>query len=371
MKKDSSKNKKYIFLNADGTLNTGHWHSFEDSNKWRDKYGLIFYQPAVKNLATIIEATGAEIFLFHHYSPREMWQDRNLPGKVIDSFIPRTDIQDVLNHFTNYHKEVITGFVIIDSIDDDILPEHHSHLVLVNPETGITQSDAERAIKILNMGMNINYENSIGPINYPKPFSINTSVYLGKFFDKLIHGSIKDDHSNVILAMHLYGIYFGEKIYYSELADGDLNKPRKVTITDNGISIVTDSSKLHNNDVDIILSFHDDKLIIQSTGLDSFGFNKYYSIDMEKNNTRLTKRNYTYYSTDVVYNKEHGIDHELVPSWIDIDVEDDLIQTLEFHYYHKGVYYRLLLMMSAGLSNRNIKNGPQVTTDYSDDDFPF
>lgn len=374
MKEDSSKNKKYIFLDTDGTLNTGHWHSIEDINKWADKDDFIYYEPAVKNLAKIIEATGAEIIsLFNGYRRPtiENWELKKLPGKAIAGIF-RLEIKDKLEDLININNEVITGFAIIDFTDEGLLPEHRSHLVAVNPEIGITQTDAEKAINILNMRMNINDEKCIEPIDYHQPFSVNTSAYIGKLFDKLIHGSIKDNHSNDFLIMHLYGPVFGEKIYYRDFKDSSSNEHTKVTITDNGIQTVTDLSILHDNDVNIILSFQHEKLIIQSTGLESFGFNKYYSIDLEKIDTGLTKdwKDIHYY-TDVVFNKEHGIDHELVPYIIDVEIKDDLIDTLEFHYYHKGVHYRLLLMMNSGLSNRSANNGSPEKTDGVDEDYPY
>lgn len=372
MKTNAISKKKFLFLNTDGTLNTGHWHSMEDPNKWVDGYDFIYYQPAVKNLSKIIEATGAKIILlFRRYSNHyfvEMWKDRKLPGEPIKGIF-RSDINGEINLL----KQGKTGFAIIDCVDKGISTKYRSHLVMVNPEIGITQSDVEKAIIILNMDGND--DNRIPPAKYPKPFSLRTSVYLEDLFDKLIHGTIKDNHSNCFLSYHLWGPNLEEKTYYRAPKDDNSYEFTKVTLVDKGKCFVTDLSLLHNNDVEIEFALQDEKLIIQSTGLEMFGIKKFYSINL----TELSKRHvktgngtycYTDYHTSIVYNKEYGISHELVPFRVYVRM-DDLLDEITFYFFHKGVPYHFQLWRNSGLYWRYSQRAKTNTSDEIEENTPF
>ena len=81
---------KVIFLDIDGVLNTGWWYTQMDRNTPKDKYGYAFDPNSVANLKKIIDETGADIVISSSWKSfglselEEMWQDRGLPGKLID-----------------------------------------------------------------------------------------------------------------------------------------------------------------------------------------------------------------------------------------------------------------------------------------------
>ena len=95
-----------------------------------------------------------------------MWEIRNLPGSVLD-ITPNTVSDDMLlnadldemelgvcrgneiKEWLSKHIGEVSNYVIIDDFDD-LLQEQMSHAVITNTLIGITESDAEKAITILN-----------------------------------------------------------------------------------------------------------------------------------------------------------------------------------------------------------------------------
>ena len=61
-----------------------------DRNTHKDKYGYAFDPRSVANLQKIVDETGADIVISSSWKSfglselEEMWQDRGLPGKLID-----------------------------------------------------------------------------------------------------------------------------------------------------------------------------------------------------------------------------------------------------------------------------------------------
>lgn len=164
--------RKVIFLDIDGVLNTKWWYTQMDSNTHKDKYGYAFDPKAVANLKRIIEETGADIVIssswkcFGLSQMEDMWNERNLPGKIIDitpnsvsdELLLNADIDSIemfhirgeeIKEWLSKHGKRISNYVIIDDMDN-MLPEQQSYFVQTNPEVGITKEDSEKAINILN-----------------------------------------------------------------------------------------------------------------------------------------------------------------------------------------------------------------------------
>ena len=161
-----------IFLDIDGVLNTKWWYTQMDRNTPRDKYGYVFDPNAVANLAKIINETGADIVVSSTWKfmglPQmlDMWEERGLPGKITDT-TPNTVSDEVLLDANLEHMELtpirgmevqewlntkgkkVSHYVILDDMDN-MLPEQQNHFVQTNPEVGITEEDAKKAIAILN-----------------------------------------------------------------------------------------------------------------------------------------------------------------------------------------------------------------------------
>jgi len=138
----------------------------------RDKYGYLFDPNAVANLARVIEATGADVVISSSWKElglstmQEMWEDRHLPGKVLDITPTYIDDEMLLNadlsnmDFLNsrgseikgwleLHGKDVSNYVIFDDIDD-ILLEQQTQFIQTDPEIGISKADAKMAIFILN-----------------------------------------------------------------------------------------------------------------------------------------------------------------------------------------------------------------------------
>ena len=164
--------RKIMFLDIDGVLNTKWWYTQMDRNSPRDQYGYAFDPKAVANLKRIVEETGANIVIssswksFGFSELEEMWTDRGLPGKLIgvtpnsvsDELLLDADIDSIelfhirgeeIKEWLIKHGKHVSNYAIIDDMDN-MLPEQQSHFVQTNPEVGITEEDAEKAIAIIN-----------------------------------------------------------------------------------------------------------------------------------------------------------------------------------------------------------------------------
>ena len=159
--------KKVLFLDIDGVLNTCWW----DRKTPVDKYGYAFDPNAVANLRRIVEETGASIVISSSWKcmglsqMEEMWDVRNLPGKIIgitpnsvsDELLVNADIDSIelfhirgeeIKEWLTRHGKHVSHYVIIDDMDN-MLPEQQAHFVHTNPEVGITEENAVQAITIL------------------------------------------------------------------------------------------------------------------------------------------------------------------------------------------------------------------------------
>ena len=160
--------KKIIFLDIDGVLNTERWYVKTGREPDADGYGVPFDPVAIDCLRRIISETGAEIVISSSWkwlglnTMRNMWKDRNLPGKVID--ITPDKISDELlfsldldgfdvtklkgfeiAEWLSLHEKDVSQYVIIDD-EDCVLPSQSEHLILTDPNLGITDKIARKII---------------------------------------------------------------------------------------------------------------------------------------------------------------------------------------------------------------------------------
>ena len=164
--------RKVVFLDIDGVLNTKWWYTQMDRKTPKDKYGYAFDPKAVANLRKVVDETEAGIVISSSWKcmglsqMEDMWDERNLPGKVVgitpnsvsDELLVDTDIDSMelfhirgeeIKEWLTKHGKHVSHYVIIDDMDN-MLPEQQSHFVQTNPEVGITEDDANKAIVILN-----------------------------------------------------------------------------------------------------------------------------------------------------------------------------------------------------------------------------
>ena len=170
--------ERYLFLDFDGVLNT---MEYQTVLQWKgdprkDMYGTLFDPCAIENLDLIIEHTAAKIIISSSWRLdgikriREMWSARGLPGEIYGvtpeldqvcfisledkrntiSVIPYgtrgLEINEWLRTNTNYNT--CYSYAIIDDFDD-FISSQMPHVILTEPETGLTKDVAEKAIIIL------------------------------------------------------------------------------------------------------------------------------------------------------------------------------------------------------------------------------
>ena len=172
----SNLNKKIIFLDFDGVLNTEHYQGLLQfqGKPWQDEHGAYFDPNAIKQLERIIDATDAHIVVESSWkylgldAMKELWNVRNLPGRIIDITPSTTSDEYLLNldldNFSNkmHHSKGLeisswlsekgrpnTRYVIIDD-EYVVLESQLSNFILTNPYEGITEEQANKAISILN-----------------------------------------------------------------------------------------------------------------------------------------------------------------------------------------------------------------------------
>ena len=167
-------NRKVIFLDIDGVLNTERHYEYCCKNRITsdERFGYPFDPEVIGNLKKIIDETGAEIVISSSWkfwglsTMIDLWKGRNLPGKVIgitpqamsDEMLMNADLTEMemlplkgseIKGWLSEHRRSVAQYAILDDVND-MRPEQQSHFVQINPVVGITEQDAEEVIAILN-----------------------------------------------------------------------------------------------------------------------------------------------------------------------------------------------------------------------------
>ena len=168
--------RKIIFLDFDGVLNTENYNLVlkRKGKICQDEYAALFDPNAVKQLKRIVDATGADIVIESSWkylgldAMKELWEIRNLPGRVIDitpssvsdeylSNVDRDNLDASMLHckgleissWLSEKGQSNTRYVIIDD-EYVVLESQSSNFILTNPYEGITEEQANKIISILN-----------------------------------------------------------------------------------------------------------------------------------------------------------------------------------------------------------------------------
>lgn len=162
---------KYLFLDFDGVLNSGNNYNrlLRSGAPTGDAWGTLFDARCVGRLARIVERTGARIvvtstwrYLYPLAELRNMWRERGLPGQVCDT-LP-TDMAPPGTKATLRGMEIEEWFrrrgepaerenagrkyAILDD-EPGFLPHQLPHLITTDPDTGLSDHNAEQAIALL------------------------------------------------------------------------------------------------------------------------------------------------------------------------------------------------------------------------------
>ena len=168
--------RKIIFLDFDGVLNTENYNLVlkRKGKICQDEYGALFDPNAVKQLKRIIDATNADIVVesswkYHGLDAmKELWEVRNLPGRVIDitpssvsdEYLSNVNLDNLdasmlhckgleISSWLSEKGQSNTRYVIIDD-EYVVLESQSSNFILTNPYEGITEEQANKIISILN-----------------------------------------------------------------------------------------------------------------------------------------------------------------------------------------------------------------------------
>ena len=159
----SNLNKKIIFLDFDGVLNTANYQTWRQllGKDISDLHGHLFSPSAVRNLQRLIKWTNAKIILSSSWRldgldvMRRMWKERKMPGEIYD-ITPYVNARDYpkftrgieINTWLEKNGYLGCPYVILDDIDD-FLPEQYNNVVLTNYKRGLTLFVLLRAMRIL------------------------------------------------------------------------------------------------------------------------------------------------------------------------------------------------------------------------------
>ena len=150
--------KKIIFLDIDGVLVTdrGQKSQLATNGTLRDEHGALFDPLSVESLRQIIDSTDAEIVVTSTWKMemglegiRQMWFDRDLPGKVVGVTPDIDPIHrgDEIAAWLDTCGEDCRYAIIDDTpFTDFFREEQHKYLFKVDERIGIDEETVKRII---------------------------------------------------------------------------------------------------------------------------------------------------------------------------------------------------------------------------------
>ena len=163
----NQKMNKFIFLDIDGPLNTGRSDYMNP-----EKYGHHFDDVAVKNLRRIINETAADIVLSSSWRHmgltriKEIWRSWGLPGNVVgctpgcwgDDLSFSTRGEEIQKWLKENAEEPYSYVILDDMGKEEATPEQQDVWITVDPCCGISTSEVQSAISILNSSFSCGFQ---------------------------------------------------------------------------------------------------------------------------------------------------------------------------------------------------------------------
>ena len=151
---------KIIFLDFDGVMDNAKYDIYLNKHNLpeKDEFGVLFDPDCIVALAKIVEQTGAKIVISSSWKDfmtkeeiDQMWQKRQLPSEVID-VTPSTSRHrgDEIATWLNLCPDKCQYVILDDQPREQFNTDQYDHLIITNGFYGLTISDAQRAIEILN-----------------------------------------------------------------------------------------------------------------------------------------------------------------------------------------------------------------------------
>lgn len=150
---------KYVFLDIDGPLNTGRNDYYDP-----ERNGHPFDDMAVSQLRRIVSESGAVIVVSSSWRHmgldrlKAVWAEWKLPGQIVgvtpgvwgDGTNYSTRGDEIRQWFADNARPPFSYVVIDDMGEDEALTDQMEYWVKVDPHTGISEDDADKAIRILD-----------------------------------------------------------------------------------------------------------------------------------------------------------------------------------------------------------------------------
>lgn len=151
---------KIIFLDIDGVLNTDKWeaHMLSQRLPMEDEFGIFFDKEAINNLAKIITVTKAQIVIHSTWKLGKtidwlqlLWKKRSLPGNIAGITPDIPPFYSKMDEIATWLADnpYISNYVILDD-EDEFSSYQCQHLIRVDSAIGITEDNANEAIRILS-----------------------------------------------------------------------------------------------------------------------------------------------------------------------------------------------------------------------------
>ena len=151
---------KIIFLDFDGVMDNAKYDIYLNKHNLpeKDEFGVLFDPDCIAALAKIVEQTGAKIVISSSWKDfmtkeeiDQRWQKRQLPGEVID-VTPSTSRHrgDEIATWLNLCPNKCQYVILDDQPREQFNTDQYDHLIITNGFYGLTISDAQQAIEILN-----------------------------------------------------------------------------------------------------------------------------------------------------------------------------------------------------------------------------
>lgn len=172
--------ERFLFLDFDGVLNSDSYYRRQHERGLRcsDGFGPYFDPEAVGNLGLILQAVPkTRIVVISSWKDihglaglRDMWSQRHLPGTLYSATITSLHQQLINEDLSNpaaferveseyKAREILTWMAANDALRDPYViiddavgfpPELQPHYVRTDPNAGLTDFDAAKAIQIIN-----------------------------------------------------------------------------------------------------------------------------------------------------------------------------------------------------------------------------
>lgn len=156
--------KKFIFLDIDGVLNSDEWTKkyFRENLYYIPEVDQDLDPEALRRIDVLVNETSGELVLTSYWrldleGTRKRLEHSGLRTKINYS-LPVSPLESepgwsrgrLISEFLNLKKNECERYIILDDTDDELSSHGKERFIKINPVTGITEENINKAIKLLN-----------------------------------------------------------------------------------------------------------------------------------------------------------------------------------------------------------------------------